>query len=373
MEIPLTHLWSRILQRHHASADVRFLEITDGSSLVNLLPDRPPWSYSLILLDSPFPTDLPLPAEAIGRSSNEIVPQVFDEILIHFQKPPGEDPVLLFYSLFRRGFIRENTFVSLALPEDTLSVTSFPKAPERLKGTNAVDPSSDELAYAFLKMLRFRDIRVRKEGSVGNTGPESSGKFLVAEGANSDFAEFMHERYIPGTWTELSDYEHVPRYVLASSLALEKRVLDFGCGAGFGSSLLAEKANSVLAVDNSRDALQWAARFYSRPNLQFEPNDDLGAGLPPASFDLIVCFEVVEHLRTEGQAALIENFSRMLTPDGLLLVSTPNPNATRLYGPNPYHLAELRKDQFEGLLKSRFRFVAVSEQKALPSVIFNGT
>jgi 2-polyprenyl-3-methyl-5-hydroxy-6-metoxy-1,4-benzoquinol methylase/glycosyltransferase involved in cell wall biosynthesis len=372
MESLLTDLWPRILQRHHASADVRFLEITDASPLVSLLPNRPPWSHSLILLGSPLPLGVPLPPESVGRSSDEIVPQVFDEILIHFQEPPSADPVTLFYSLFRRGFIREKTFVSVIFPENAVSVASFRQAVKWLKGANVVDPSPDELVYAFLKMLRFRDIRVRKERLTGDTGAERNCDFLLAEGVNSDFAEFMHERYIPGTWTELSDYEHVPRYVIASTFASGKRVLDFGCGVGFGSFLLGEKANSVLAVDNSRDALQWADRFYRRSNLRFALNEDLGGSLPPASFDLVVCFEVVEHLETERQATLIENFCRLLTPDGLLLVSTPDPNATELYGPNPFHLAELRKNQFEKLLRDHFRFVAICEQKALPAIIFNG-
>src|ERR1700730_4058372 len=107
-------LWSNIVRRQESRTDVRLLEIADSCLFLTSASDRPPWSYSLIqLAGAPRRHESIASSDAIGRSADEIVPQVFDEIVIHFRKPPPEDPVKLVYSLFRRGFIREKTFVSM--------------------------------------------------------------------------------------------------------------------------------------------------------------------------------------------------------------------------------------------------------------------
>jgi 2-polyprenyl-3-methyl-5-hydroxy-6-metoxy-1,4-benzoquinol methylase/glycosyltransferase involved in cell wall biosynthesis len=365
--------WSGVVRRHESKTDVRFLEITDTFPVLSSSPDRPPWSYSLILpAGVPATGEIPLTSDPTGRSADEIVPQVFDEVLIHFWNSLPEDPIHLVYSLFRRGFIREKTFISMVFREDAVLASTFQQAREWLADAKQPEPSPHDLIYAFLEMLRFREIEIRVEEDPVDSRQDHDGKFLVAEALKSDFAEFMHERYIPGTWTELSDYEHLPRYLLASGYASGKRVLDFACGVGFGSLLMAENARSVLAVDTSKDAIEWGRRFYRHPNLHFAFNDDLATSLPPKSFDLAVCFEVIEHLPTEQQKTLVDSFRRLLTDDGLLLISTPNPRATELYDSNPFHLAELRRDEFESLLRSRFGFVAISEQRALSAVMFGG-
>jgi glycosyltransferase involved in cell wall biosynthesis/2-polyprenyl-3-methyl-5-hydroxy-6-metoxy-1,4-benzoquinol methylase len=373
MEFHWDDFWPRAAQRQRFRSDVRFLEVSDSAPIFLRLPRRPPWFYSLIgLSDIENPTAAGLTCEEVGRSADEIVPQVFDEIWIHFWKPPREDPVKLLYSLFRRGFVREKTFVTIVLPTDAVFAASFRQAREWLVDEGPPNPSPHDLLYAFLEMLRFTEISIREKEDFVSSGSEPNKLLLLAEGQKSDFAEFMQERYVPGTWTELSDYEHIPRYLLASRFASGKRVLDFACGVGFGSYLIAEKASSLLGVDISKDALRWGNKFYRRPNLHFAFNDDLAATLPPKSVDLVICFEVIEHLETEHQGALLKNFCQLLYGGGLLLISTPNPKATELYNSNPFHLAELRRDQFESLLRSHFRFVVISEQRAQHAVLFSG-
>jgi SAM-dependent methyltransferase len=61
---------------------------------------------------------------------------------------------------------------------------------------------------------------------------------------------------------------------------------------------------------------------------------------PAASFDLIVCFNVIEHL--ESPPAAIERFWEALRPGGLLLIGAPNPRSlsgivTR-FTPHAFHV-----------------------------------
>src|SRR5512142_1405657 len=82
-------------------------------------------------------------------------------------------------------------------------------------------------------------------------------------------AEFTGERVIPGQVDADLLNEHLARYAFAARLARGKRVLDAGCGAGYGSAELAKTAISVLGVDQSADAVEFARENYRLPNLRF--------------------------------------------------------------------------------------------------------
>ena len=62
-------------------------------------------------------------------------------------------------------------------------------------------------------------------------------------------AEFTGERLIPGQVDVDLLNEHMARYAFAARLARGKRVLDAGCGAGYGSAELAQAADSVVGAD----------------------------------------------------------------------------------------------------------------------------
>jgi len=153
-------------------------------------------------------------------------------------------------------------------------------------------------------------------------------------------------------------------------LAPNKTILDFGCGTGYGSSILATKARAVVGVDIDESALEWARETHRKPTLEFRKNSDFGASLPSQYFDLITCFEMIEHVTADHQQLIIDSFVKVLKPDGVLLISTPNPDITALYGDNPYHLCELTRDEFEALLRSKFKFVNIIDQHALVSILF---
>src|SRR5262249_57123529 len=83
-------------------------------------------------------------------------------------------------------------------------------------------------------------------------------------------AEFTGERVIPGQVDIDLLNEHIARYAFAARLARGKRVLDAGCGAGYGSAELARWAQSVTGVDVSCEAIDFARENYPLPNVRFE-------------------------------------------------------------------------------------------------------
>jgi SAM-dependent methyltransferase len=74
------------------------------------------------------------------------------------------------------------------------------------------------------------------------------------------------------------------------------------------------------------------------------------------SFDLIVCFETLEHINEQEQ--LMKVFKKLLRPEGLLIISTPDKlnYSDRSGYQNPFHLKELYEDDFKRLITSHFSY-----------------
>ena len=185
-------------------------------------------------------------------------------------------------------------------------------------------------------------------------------------------AEFTGERLIPGEVDIDLLNEHMARYHFAVRLARGKRVLDAGCGAGYGSAELAEVAESVTGIDIAPAALDYARAHYALPNLAFEQASCTQLPYADGAFDLVVAFEVIEHL--ENWRDFLQEVRRVLAPAGQLIVSTPN----RLYytesrgrdGANPFHVHEFDFDEFNRELKQFFPYVTMFLENHVEGVTF---
>ena len=174
------------------------------------------------------------------------------------------------------------------------------------------------------------------------------------------------ERSAPGRpeWASLQA-DHLARYFFASEHVRGKRVLDAGCGFGYGSALLRSSgAVEVVGVDIAADIIAQASKEYGREGLTFIKDDCHTLTQISGNFDVICNFENLEHL--ERPELFLNRALSLLAEDGVLLVSSPDRSATQPFvngkPANPFHQNEWYRDDFRSLLKSIFPIVDVKRQ-----------
>jgi len=116
---------------------------------------------------------------------------------------------------------------------------------------------------------------------------------------------------------------HLDRYEFAKKYVADKIVGDIACGTGYGTEILAHnKAEKVIGVDISLDAINYAKRYHKLENNDFICSSAHATPLKDNELDILVSFETLEHLENEDE--LLSEFQRILKKDGILIISTPN-------------------------------------------------
>jgi 2-polyprenyl-3-methyl-5-hydroxy-6-metoxy-1,4-benzoquinol methylase len=98
-----------------------------------------------------------------------------------------------------------------------------------------------------------------------------------------------------------------------------ENALEIGPGSGVYMPVLMELCTTVQVADCERAYLKGIERNY--PAVKILVDDITHSKLPDESFDLVLCTEVVEHIA--DSAAAIRHLARVLKPNGILVLSTP--------------------------------------------------
>lgn len=175
----------------------------------------------------------------------------------------------------------------------------------------------------------------------------------------SGSVEGVPERFVPEAMRgSLLDAEHRARYWWAAGLVPGKRVLDAGCGLAYGSAILAQAgAAEVIGVDSAEPVVE-AAQARMAGRVRIEHGDVGRLDFPADSFDVVVCFEVIEHVQNSD--AVLDELARVLRPGGVVALSSPNRDAYAQG--NPHHVHEFRPDELRQALESRFAHVRLIRQ-----------
>ena len=174
---------------------------------------------------------------------------------------------------------------------------------------------------------------------------------------NVDRLRNVPERIVPGDVERQSLAEHSARYKWAAP-RLRGRILDLGCGVGYGGQILLSANGAireVVGLDMSPDALEFARQTYANEELRFVQGDACCLPFADNSFDAVVSFEAIEHVKEP--VALLKEVRRVLKPRGTFLVSTPNKYLTSPLTPwplNPHHEREWYPQDFVSLVQQHF-------------------
>lgn len=194
-----------------------------------------------------------------------------------------------------------------------------PEALSLLGAALAIDPDHAE-ARANRDRLDGEPAPWRTSASLGGPDPE------------------LPERAFPGMPAAPVMREHALRYAFTLDLVAGLRVLDLGCGTGYGSEMLTWTATSVEGFDLWRPDAGETPRWPGAPRLSFG-HDLCTDALPDA--DAAVAFEVIEHLE-DAPAAL----RRIWRSVSLVIASFPNPVFHGSHH-NPYHVNDWDLEAFE--------------------------
>jgi 2-polyprenyl-3-methyl-5-hydroxy-6-metoxy-1,4-benzoquinol methylase len=165
------------------------------------------------------------------------------------------------------------------------------------------------------------------------------------------------ERTAPGIWHENYWYaRHLAAYQwLTGLIPPTGRVLDAGCGEGYGADLLRTAgARSVVGLDYDGTTLRHIAKVY--PQLKVLQGNLVQQGLADDSFDLVVSMQTIEHLW--DQPAFVAECARVVRPGGTVVLTTPN----RLTFPpgNWYHTKELTGPELSDLVAAELEVTIVA-------------
>ncbi len=201
-------------------------------------------------------------------------------------------------------------------------------------------------------------------------------KQILKEGDNYEIGEAALPAY--SHKNPLIDWLFWKRVRIAYDYALHKRsgdkILDFGCGSGILSYMLAKEGYDVTACDIEFGPLQLVRDKINFPsNIDFIEGDILTKNLKDNTFDIIFALDVLEHI--DDLEPLHKLFNRLLTPNGVVLVSGPTENVFYKIGrkmagnrfTGDYHVTNIFK-----IKKSLKQYMKVTTIKKLlfPIVLF---
>jgi radical SAM protein with 4Fe4S-binding SPASM domain len=167
----------------------------------------------------------------------------------------------------------------------------------------------------------------------------------------------MELQYTPirAQWPEKDSVITAFRYILACPLVEGKKVLELGCGSGDGAEIIAANAREYTGVDIEK---HWNQKYSTQDgNVAFIQADicNLTAEFE-SKFDVVIAFELVEHLK--DPAVLCSQIRKVLSPNGLAMISTPNFDLLSNQGKDSssplfkHHIKEYKAGEFEEYLKS---------------------
>lgn len=140
----------------------------------------------------------------------------------------------------------------------------------------------------------------------------------------------------------------------------DKKILNIGCGIGMFEFLVYSKAKEVVGIEIKNEDLLMAREYAPvLKNVNFVKADILEDNFPETSADIVVLFDVIEHLPEDSEPEALKKIHKILKPRGQIVISTPLENKTRFFDPawylKPRHRHYTKEQLVELLIDSGFK------------------
>jgi acetyltransferase-like isoleucine patch superfamily enzyme len=213
------------------------------------------------------------------------------------------------------------------------------------------------------------------KGTVIGAGAVVTKSFSMAKVVAGNPAKIIKNRFHGNQWNFLTEercsstgtpekyWHYIKQRAVKAGRCLNPcdKVLDIGCGDGYVTNILRKKCKQIIGIDYSDEAICEARKLYSIDEL-FQMNST-NIQFDEASFDKVLCLEVLEHLTVLQAKKTLSEVYRVLKPGGMLVGSTPlrtSPESSPLTYSHIYEYseAELRQlfKSFEGVMVSEGNF-----------------
>jgi ubiquinone/menaquinone biosynthesis C-methylase UbiE len=166
---------------------------------------------------------------------------------------------------------------------------------------------------------------------------------------------------------------HLATYKYCIPFVTGKKVLDYGCGTGYGTSLIGKYCTQITGIDISPEAINYARSHFSVPNLsylQIKPAEIAPLPFPDGSFDVVLSFQVIEHV--QDVSAYLREIDRVLAPAGRVAIATPDRSARLFSFQKPWniwHLREYTQKQLHDTLSEYFSNINVLQTGGQPEIL----
>ena len=137
-------------------------------------------------------------------------------------------------------------------------------------------------------------------------------------------------------------------------------VLEMGCGEGYGTKLLSQKAARIIGLDVDKNIVARASKKYGSGKCTFRMYDGTRIPYGNNTFDTIVSFQVIEHIQDDMN--YVSEIHRVLKRNETFILTTPNGTYRSKPGQKPwnrFHVREYRPHELGNVLRSRFSDVKV--------------
>ena len=182
----------------------------------------------------------------------------------------------------------------------------------------------------------------------------------MSTSSSKDFSLFSGERQ---TATNLSGIrlDHLLRYQFAKDFIKHHpnsiySCLDLFCGNGYGTYFLSKAFPNLIfsGIDGSEESIKCAKDHYSLSNNLYETK--LFPFSSSKTYDLVVCFESLEHV--ENESLFISLILNSLNKSGYLLLSVPNENLHPLsLNRHPFHFRHYTYDDIFSKFNPKFEIL----------------